>query len=250
MAVILDDPKEDFIRVSCKDHEEWLHQRLSYEGYYLIGASEAAAVAGYSPFQGAADVFDTKVRGEVKDISSLPSVKYGVEAESPMRQIAMLDFEKYFRFEYHPFDILVSRDRPFLSATLDGEITVINENNPWGFPLGAKGIYEGKTGSSDRGYGSGWKIEGRNTVPTHYYMQNLHQMYVTGWLFVIDHFRLKRDGYRDGEQELPQVKEGYRLVDRRNEGVLEEMSWLIDQETAFSRGHLQTGIRPDAVIRF
>ena len=145
---------KNYTRLCIDDRKEWLQVRnQKFRGHYLIGASESAKVVNKSPYGSSVDVFDEKINGHSKDISALPSVRYGIEAEDPMRKLAMLDYAQWFSFSYHPYDILVSKDAPCMSTTLDGEITVINDDNPWGFPKNTQGIFENKTGSMERGSG-------------------------------------------------------------------------------------------------
>ena len=242
---------EKTIRLCIDNREEWLQVRnRKFREHYLIGASESAKVVNKSPYGSSVDVFDEKIKGHSKDISALPSVRYGIEAEDPMRKLAMLDFAQWFSFAYRPYDILVSKDVPCMSTTLDGEITVINDDNPWGFPKNTQGIFENKTGSMERGSGEGWFIDHEKTIPADYYIQGLHELAVKEASFVLFQYRLKREGYKDGEQELPQIRTGYRLLDRRAEGVEEDIAWLRSEIMRFEKDYLIPGIRPSQVFRF
>lgn len=242
---------KNYIRICIDKREEWLRIRnQKFHDHYLIGASESAKVVNRSPFGSSVDVFDAKINGKSKDISGLPSVRYGIEAEDPMRKLAALDFAQWFTFSYAPYDILVSKKIPCMSTTLDGEITVKTDDNPWSFAKGTPGIFENKTGSMERGSGEGWFIDHEKTIPTDYYIQGLHEMAVKEASFVLFQYRLKREGYKDGEQELPQIRTGYRLLDRRAEGVEEDIAWLRSELTRFETEYLIPGIRPSQVFRF
>ena len=241
---------DHYIRLEYRTREEWLEARRSmHEGHYLMGASEAAKVVNRSPWGSSVDVYDEKVSGIVHDISGLEAVDYGIKAEDPIRQLAALDFKEWFRTSHHPYDILVSSQTPCMSATLDGELEVATGDNPWGFEEGAMGVLEVKTGNAEHG-SAGWFSNGGRTIPDHYYLQGIQQLAVTGWAFVIFAYRLWREGYRDGEQELPQVSAGYRLLDRRMAGVEEDIAWLTRELARFEKEHLLAGVRPSQVFRF
>lgn len=242
---------ERYFRLHIEEREEWQQVRnRKFRDHYLIGASESAKAVDRSPFGSAVDVYDEKISGKVKDLSGLASVRYGIEAEEPMRRLAMLDFAQWFEFSYAPYDIIVSKDAPCMSATLDGEIIVTTDDNPWGFPKGTKGVFENKTGSMEHGAGDEWFIDREMTIPPHYYIQGIHQMACTGYEFTLFQYRLKREGYRDGEQELPQIRTGYRLLDRRAEGVEEDIAWLKSELMGFESKYLIPGVRPAQVFRF
>jgi len=233
---------EAFERIHCADRAEWLANRCSF-----IGASEAAQSLNLSPWGTAAELFDAKSgRAVAKDISDRPAVRYGVEMEPLVREQAMVELP-WLRWEYHQFDILVSREWPWMSATLDGEVTVEDGANPWGFPVGTRGVYEGKTGQFRREEDlAEWT--GENSIPMHYYAQTLHQLAVTGWQFVIVSARLRREGYRDSDYGFPEIRCLYRIVDRRSPSVREDIAKLVEGEGRFAR-QLHAGERPAKVVR-
>ncbi len=242
---------DEYYRLHIDSREEWQRVRNGkFKDHYLIGASESAKAVDRSPFGSSVDVYDEKVGGKIKDIAGLASVRYGIEAEDPMRRLTMLDFGQWFQFSYAPYDIIVSKDTPCMSATLDGEIVVKTDDNPWEFPKGMKGVFENKTGSMDHGAGDEWFMDHGKTIPPHYYLQGIHQLACTGYGFTLFQYRLKREGYRDGEQELPQISTGYRLLDRRAEGVEEDIAWLRTQLMHFESEYLIPRVRPAQVFRF
>ena len=123
--------EDAFIRYSFAEREPWKAERAQH-----LQASDAASIDGSSPWKSAAELFDEKT-GKIpaKDISDKPYVKYGIAMEPVAREAFMLDCP-HFSLAYHQYDILVSRERPFMGATLDGELTVENPLNPWGLPVG------------------------------------------------------------------------------------------------------------------
>lgn len=231
-----------FRRIRCADRTEWLRERKG-----RLQASDASSVTGSSPWKESATLFDEKTgRIEPRDISDREYIRYGIATEPLAREQFLIDCH-YFSCEYHQYDILVSAEHPFLGATLDGELTVTAEVNPWCFPVGTKGVYEGKTGSF-RSSKDLAKWDGTESyIPVHYYEQCIHQLLVTGWEFAIVNARLRRDAYRDEDCGLPEVRTFMRLIDRRSPWVEEDIDDLLEIETRFWQG-VQKGQRPSVRI--
>ena len=228
-----------FTRMSFARREDWLIERNRH-----LQASDAASIDGSSPWKSAAELYDEKTGiFPSEDISGKSYVQYGIRMEPVAREAFMLDVP-YFSLEYHQYDILVSKSRPFMGATLDGELTVTSQMNPWGFPVGARGIYEGKTGGwTKQQHLYSW--DGTEYfIPPHYYVQGLHQLSVTGWDFVIFSARLKREPFMEKDQGFPQIETFYRIVDRRSKAVQEDISLLEREEEDFWNNHILSHKRP------
>jgi len=165
--------------------EEWLAARN--DG---IGASEAAAVLGISPFRNNADLWREK-RGLLvpEDISDRPAVKYGTLAEAPLRELFALDFPQY-GVEYTPYKVYTHDKYPQLRATLDGELLEMDDSAPLRL-IKRRGVLEIKTTEIRRA--SQW-AEWKDKVPDHYYAQLCHQLLVTGWGFAVLKAQIKYDG--------------------------------------------------------
>ena len=228
-----------FIRKSFYDREDWLTERNKH-----LQASDAASIDGSSPWKSAAELYDEKTgMFPAEDISGKPYVQYGIKMEPVAREAFLLDVP-YFSLEYHQYDILISAGRPWMGATLDGELTVKDPMNPWGLPVGAKGIYEGKTGGwTKQQHLYAWDGT-QSYVPPHYYVQGLHQLSVTGWDFVIFGARLKRDPFREDDQGFPEIKTFYRIVDRRSRAVQEDIRLLEEEEETFWHKYVLAHKRP------
>lgn len=234
------------IREEHRSESDWLEARYRY-----LTASDAASIMGDSPWKSASELFDEKKRNRLpKDISNSPAVIFGKRAEEHIRAMAMLDLP-YFDLAYHPYDLLISEEylasdeHPFIACTLDGELTVATDDNPWMLEKGTRGILECKTGS--------WRrerdLESWEFVPCHYVWQGIHQLLATDWDFVLFAARVKRDGYRDDDQGFPEVKTYYRLLDRRSMAVREQMKDLLEAEVRFKKD-LERNRRPARLIRF
>ena len=141
-------------RLHFENREDWLEGRM--QG---IGASEAAAVVGVSPWM------------TPLELSGSVAVSRGVRMEPVLRDLYAA-MHPHYTVDYHAYDILYQEDRPWLFATLDGEVTD---------DQGRRGILEIKTSSPNGKLG--WaKWDGQ--IPLHYLTQILHQMLATGWDFV------------------------------------------------------------------
>ena len=230
------------MRLTPASHTEWLRTRKKYNM-----ASEAAVILDLSPWTTKVQLYDDKTSSDVVEKHGA-QLDHGHRMEDPMRRIAILELP-YFKWDYHEYDILVSDRHPWMGATLDGELTVIDPMNPWGFPVGTKGIYEGKTGS--------WKSEKNlctwngvdSDIPDYYYAQGLHQLECANAMFVIFQARLKRDAYRDSDNGLPEVRTFYRIIDRRIPEVQADIEYLIAQESEFREKHLIPRIRPQVILK-
>ena len=154
-------------RLKPKNRSEWLALRKTVG----LGASEAAAVVGMSPWMTASELFEIKTGiRQAPDLSGNAEVSRGVRLEKPLRELYKADHPDY-KVRYNQFDMLFQKDRPFIFATLDGE--VIDDE-------GRRGLLELKT-SSPNGK-AGWD-KWRNRVPDHYACQIWHQLSASGFEF-------------------------------------------------------------------
>lgn len=210
-------------QIHYPDRAAWLAGR-SLQG---LGASEAAAVCGMSPWMTRNELWEIK-RGlrSPKDISGNAEVQRGTNLEGAVRDFyAALHPEHVV--EHNPFDILYQSERPWLFATLDGEILAAD---------GKTGILEVKTATPNGK--TGWAAW-NNRVPDHFYCQILHQLAATDYDFVILVAALWG---RDGSITIREYR--FDLQD-----CLEDLNWVLEQETDFWQS-VHTGKRPGAAIRF
>ena len=154
------------IQYEChRTREEWLASRGNH-----IGASEAGAILGVG-FISTMDLWKIKTgRAQPKDLSGNEAVSYGNRAEDALRQLFMAKHPE-LELEYRPLDYVYQEERPWLRATLDGELTDDD---------GDKGILEIKTASClSRADWAKWN--GR--IPDGYLAQISHQFLATGFRF-------------------------------------------------------------------
>lgn len=141
--------------------EDWLNARGGH-----IGASEASAILGYG-FMSRMDLWKLKTgRAKPKDLSDNEAVSYGNRAEPALRELFMAKHPELQLF-YRPYDFVYQEERPWLRATLDGEL--LDEDNDLG-------ILEIKTATLMSK--ADWqKWNGR--VPDGYLCQISHQLLAT-----------------------------------------------------------------------
>lgn len=157
----------------------WLEARKSG-----IGGSDAACILGLNPWKSNVDLWKEKVGLVVlEDISDKPAVKYGKEAEAPLRRLFDLDHPEIV-VAYDQYGMIANDpDRPWLFATLDGDLT----NGT------SKGVLEVKTTEIRRS--ADW-AKWDNRVPDNYYIQLLHQLLATGYDFatLLAQIKWQKDG--------------------------------------------------------
>lgn len=155
-------------RIVCNNREEWLEKRQA-----SIGASEIASALGLSKFQTNVELWEIKTGAkEAKDLSRNDRVAFGKDAERFVRGLFSIENPEY-AMDYHEFDILQREDKPWMTCTLDGELTDSS---------GKQGVWECKTVGIDKP--SAWK-EWDGCVKESYYCQVLWQMAITGFDFAI-----------------------------------------------------------------
>lgn len=206
-------------RTRFETREDWLVGRNG-QG---IGASEAAAAVGMSPWQTPLELWKLKI-GAIppKDLSGNAAVEQGNRMEPILRDFYMATHEQY-SLDYHPYDLLFQKERPWLFATLDGELTDDD---------GRHGILEIKTATPNGK--AGWDKWANGNMPQNYYIQTLHQLLATGYDFV----RLFAALYAmNGDITLREYE-----IERAD--VEEDMEWLLTEETAFWSRNVLGGEMP------
>lgn len=150
--------------VDYPNREEWLKNRVN-----TLGASEVSCVLGMG-FQTQLDLWNVKT-GKVKpkDLSDNEKVRYGTDAEENLRALFALKNKDKYLIEYNPYRVYNHEKYPYLTATLDGELTRVEDN--------AKGVWECKTVWVN----SSRVLEDWNgRIPDKYYIQVCEQLGITG----------------------------------------------------------------------
>lgn len=185
--------------------DEWLANRNDH-----IGASEAGAILGLG-FISKVDLWKIKTgRAKSRDLSGNASVAYGTRAEEPLRQLFMAKHPE-LKLEYRPYDFVYQSERPWLRATLDGELfDTVN----------GKGILEIKTATlMSKADWAKWN----DRVPDTYFSQLVHQFLATRFDYAYLFAELIG---ADGNSSL---REYLFLRDE----VQEDMDYLLEEEEKF-----------------
>lgn len=212
------------MRRTPKDAEEWLAFRR--EG---LGASDASCVLGVNPWKTNLQLWEEKTgRRQAPILADKPAIAYGKQAEESLRVLFCLDFQEY-AVEYDPFGMLYLPERPWLFATLDGELTKKE--------TGRRGVLEIKTTELRRS--ADWS-KWDDQVPDYYYTQVLHQLLATGWDYVVLKAQLKWQ--KGGEMQITTRHYKFERADCKA-----DMDVLLDAERAFW-ADVQADRRPAALL--
>lgn len=209
---------------SPQNREDWLKARVNG-----IGASEAAAIVGMSPYKTNVELWEEKTgRRKQADISGKSYVQYGNDAEGHLRELFALDFTQY-KVGYDQFGMIRNNpDCPFAFATLDGDLT--DEKN-------RRGVFEVKTTEIMR---AGQWAEWKDKVPQHYYIQLMHQLLATMYDFSVLKAQIK--AWRDGELSIYIRHYFIERVD-----VQGDIDWLAEREKVFWNC-VQNDIKPALIL--
>lgn len=206
-------------RIACEDRESWLIAR----GRQGIGGSEAAAAVGLSPWMTPLELWRLKTgQTKAKDLSGNAAVEKGNQWEPILRDLFAATHPEY-QVEYHQYDILYQDERPWLFATLDGEL--LKED-------GRKGVLEIKTATPNGK--TGWGKWSNGSMPENYYVQCCHELLASGFDFV----RLFACLFSmDGSYTIKEYE-----VERCD--AQDDIDWLLEQETRFWNRNVLGGMIP------
>lgn len=211
------------IRKHFEDRDSWLIGRQELG----IGGSDAAAVCGLSPWTSPVELWRIKTgQKKQKDISANAAVERGVRMEPALREL-YATMNPQMQVEHYPYDILAQSERPWLTATLDGELT--DEN-------GRHGILEIKTGQLMKK--ADYEKWADGNVPIYYLAQTQWQLLATGWDFV-DLFAALQD-----------IRGDWSIRTRRIERTEceEDLTWLLVKADTFW-GYVQKRQMPPMTLR-
>lgn len=208
-------------RICPANREEWLAAR-QIQG---IGASEAAAIVGLSPWMSKNELWYIKTGKKIaKDLSGNAAVEQGIRMEGAIRTVFAARHPE-FQIEHHAYDILYQTERPWLFATLDGEITEsFADSSVKKYPL------EIKT-STPRGKAD-WDKWSDGKIPDNYYIQILHQMLATGWE------KAYLTAFLYGKEDI--IIREYDFLRKDCEA---DLDWLLKEETEFYKS-VESGQKP------
>lgn len=207
-----------------KSREEWLENRKN-----ALGGSDIAAVIGANPYMSNVDLWEIKTgRKEQKDISNEPYVKYGTEAEAPLRELFKLNFPHY-KMHYVENNSWTNSKYPFAQASVDGWLT--DED-------GRRGIWECKTTNIVNSLSlEKWK---NNSIPQNYYCQCLFYMAVLEADFCVLNAQLKSEF--DGEVRIGIIHRSFGRKD-----VEDDIEYLMKKGAEFW-AYVKNDKMPDLIL--
>lgn len=215
------------VRMSYEEKRQaWLRARMNG-----IGGSEASAVLGLNPYKTNVQLWEEKTGRVIpEDIGYKPYVKYGKDAEKPLRDLFKLDFPKY-KVTYSEFEMMHHPQYPFIFATLDGKLVDLE--------TGERGVLEIKTTEV---LSSMAREKWNDKIPDNYYIQVLHQLLATGWGFAILKAQLKYDFGKDG---IKLITKHYMI---RREEVLDDLGYLESELVKYWNDYVLTDKRPPLLL--
>lgn len=204
------------------DRQAWLAGRRN-----SIGASEIASVLGIG-FSTPISLWQEKTgRKQPIDLSGNALVSYGSRAEEYLRALFALRHEKEYTMEYHPYRVYYKEDTPFLTATLDGELTRLAD--------GKRGIWENKTV---------WVKKAANikewedrSIPDKYYCQLLQQLQATDFDFAVLNAEIH---FPDGHIEIREYTVEWDEVEN-------DITYIVEEGTKFW-GYVKEDKQPPVVL--
>lgn len=200
-----------------------------------IGASEAAAVIGLSPWKSNVELWMEKTgKKQPDDISDKDCVAYGHAAEGYIRALFALDYPQYEVSYGGAFDMVHNAEYPFIFATLDGRLLEKE--------TGRRGVLEIKTTSIVRSMQKEkWWSKDGPCIPDQYYTQVCHQLLATGWDFAVLHAQLK---YTYGDD----IRSERRTYFIEREDVSEDIEYIKNAEIKFWLGNVMQDIKPPLIL--
>ena len=205
--------KGEYESVLFMQDDKWREGRK-----HSIGASDAAAVMGISPWKTEAQLWDEKANGKTLDFHNADTMR-GHRSENHILELYGIETgRKIFSGERI---MLMSKRNQFMSCTLDG-IDFTDDNNPI--------IIEVKSVKFSHGEWSDDKI------PDYYFTQLLHQLAVTGWNEAILIVRFTRNEVWESASE--------RLYHVKREDVQDQIDKLVRKERKFWNEYVVNMKRP------
>lgn len=207
------------------DHETWVR---SFDN--RIGASEIAIICGFANYKSPVDLWKEKTgRKKADDISDDELVSYGKEAEQYLRALFALKHRHKFDVGYHPYRVYYNDETPYLTATLDGELTEKETNR--------KGIYECKTCLiQSRTALEEWQ---NNNIPQKYYCQICQQLYTTNYYYAVLNAELR---HTDGSAEIREYH-----IERAD--IEDDIAYVVSKGVEFWNNYVKTDKAPPVTIR-
>lgn len=238
---------EIFERHQFTTKEEWL--KIRGKG---IGGSDASCVIGENPYKTNLQLWQEKTGLVESESFDNPFIRYGLSAENPIREIFQADYVNKLLVNHYD-QVLVRKDKPYIRASLDGELEVLEDftfrtyykeyydKDYYGLPdllqlkKGMHGVLEIKTTEV---LNSMHRENWNNHIPQNYYVQVLHYLNVTGYDFVILRAQLK---WEDKNKVMTLETRDYGFLRSQ---VLEDLKYLENEIDIFWNENILKNIEP------
>lgn len=209
-----------FVAGEYEDMESWLAARSD-----SIGSSDAAAVMGMSPYMNETDLWESKRDKSKKTVEENEDMARG-HASEPL-VLSLYKAETGDDVRWGDRIILKSCAMKFMTATLDG--IGIGKSDGLPYSIEVKSIARNRDDWTDE------------TVPSHYYLQVLHQLAVTGFRRAILLARFCRTEW-GGDTAYE------RCYHFERDSLEKEIASLKKVEERFWREYVVGGARPPARV--
>ena len=211
--------------ITFKTEQEWLDYRNNG-----LGGTDASSIIGRNPYKNIQELYDLKI-GTTKseDISSKPAVKYGKEAEEPLRELFKLDFPQY-EVIHKPFTIYIHDEFPFLLGSFDG-ILADRET-------GEMKILEVKTTNILQ---SMQREKWNDRIPDNYFIQVLQYLLVSGYSEAILVAQLKSTW----GGEMRKTTRHYTI---KRDDHLADIEMIKNSQIRFWKQNIEKRIRPSLIL--
>lgn len=226
----------NYTKETFKSKKEWLKAR----GF---GGSSASAIIGCNPYMSVLELYKAIVMpNEHPLVKENESMYYGTKCEPLIRKIFAYDFKDKYRVHTPKDNEMYRRkDKPYMTATLDGVLTEKKSKR--------KGVLEIKTHDiRNRKDEQNWS----DHIPDNYYIQVLHYLLVMNDCdFAILTAKLRfYDFFSEDGKKLLKTEMRYYYIDRKDEQVQKDLAFLEKKETDFWENHIQKKVIPNIKINF
>jgi len=246
----------DIIRLSFDTEEAWLAERLKH-----LTTSELSVAYGCNKWASIDELFDVKTgKRQAKDLSLDPPIIHGNTGEPIVREEFIWLYGDRFTYNYHARDILYRKLDPYISTTLDGELTYTGQDvlvkSPTGYvgivKHGMLGVHEIKCPTvRTRAELAEWDDE----IPEYYFTQVLGQLLVTGWDFSILTAKVvqemvHKDSFGMWKKSMLNTVHTRNYVYFASDPVIQKSFVAIEESARAFRQSVDTNTRPVTVLRF
>lgn len=215
---------------------EKFNSRSSWLKARSIGGSSASAILNKNPWLSKIDLYNSLLYGTRNEVTLNDNIKYGIECEEILRKHFALSFkEKYKVKATKGYSMYRDKEKPYLTATLDGELLDLMTHE--------KGVLEIKT----HDVRNNEDLENRtNGLPQNYFVQLLHYLLVRKDMkFAILYAELRFYDFTNGKK-YDHSELRYYFIKRKE--VQDQIDYLEKKEVEFYEENVAKKILPKIKI--